>query len=121
MHANEIQSFGRRGETSRADFAGVQSRNDFFNAHFAVHTFHQCAYHQPNHLVKKPVAVELDRDAWTFLADAHGIDCADRARFGFSAIGGESREIMCADEMFCCRFQNPHIERPRDLPGTAVL
>ena len=66
-HANEIQSFGGRGETGRADFAGAQSRSDFFDAHFAERTFHQCAHHQPNHLVEEAVAVELDRDARTFL------------------------------------------------------
>jgi hypothetical protein len=44
------------------------------------------------------------------LADAHGIDFADRAWFGFAAIGGETREVMSADEMFRGRFQNLQIE-----------
>src|SRR4029453_11286426 len=105
----------------RADLAGVQSRSDFFDAYFAKRTFHQCAHHQANHLVEKAVAVELDRDARTFLADAHGIHCPDRARFGFPPIGCESREVMSADEMSCCRFQNLQIERLRDMPGTAIL
>src|SRR5439155_7526155 len=109
-HAHEIQSFGWRDETARAEFAGVQSRSDFFDVHFAERTFHQCAHHQANHLVKKAVAVELDRDAGTFLANAHRIDCADRARFGFPAIGCESREVMSADEMFRSRFQSLQIE-----------
>src|SRR5438094_10431139 len=98
-HANEIQSFGRRGETDRADFAGVQSRSDFFDVHFAERTFHQRADHQPNHLVEEAVALELDRDARAFLADTHGIDCADRAWFGLPAIGGEPGKIVGADEM----------------------
>src|SRR6266550_8904907 len=89
-HAHEVQSFGGRSETSGADFAGVQSRSDFFDAHFAERTFHQRADHQPNHLVEKAVAVELDHDARTFLADAHGIDCADGALFRFAAIGSET-------------------------------
>jgi hypothetical protein len=44
-HANEIQSFGGRSETGRAGFAGVQSRSDFFDAHFVERTFHQGAHH----------------------------------------------------------------------------
>src|SRR5436190_9627620 len=120
-HAHEVQSFGARSETSEADFAGVQSRSDFFDVHFAERTFHQRADHQPDHLVEEAVAVELDRDARAFLADANGIDCADLARFGFPAIGGKTREVMSADEMFCCRFQNLQIERLRDVPGTATL
>ena len=71
-HAHEVQSFGGRSETSGADFAGVQSRSDFFDAHFAERTFHQRADHQPNHLIEEAVAIELDRDAGTFLANAHG-------------------------------------------------
>ena len=56
------------------------------------------------------MTVELDREARTFLADADGIDCPDRAWFGFTAVGGESREVMSADEMFRGRFQNLQIE-----------
>src|SRR5438034_7182001 len=77
-HAHEVQSFGGRDETARADFAGVQSRRDFFDVHFAERTFHQRADHQPDHLVEEAVAVEFDRDARTVLPDTHGIDCADR-------------------------------------------
>ena len=79
----------------------------------AERAFDQCAHHQPNHLVEEAVAVELDREARAFLANAHGIDCADCAWFGFATgrirptgglptIGGEAREVMSADEMFCC-------------------
>ena len=121
MHANEVQSFGGRDETVRADFAGVQSRSDFFDVHLAERTFHQRADHQPDHLVEEAVAVELDRDARTFLADAHGIDCADRAQFGFAAVGGEPVKIMSTDEMFRGRFQASEIERARNVPGTMIL
>ena len=47
----------------------MQSRSDFFDVRFAERTFHQRAGHQPDHLVREEaVAVELDRDARTFLA-----------------------------------------------------
>ena len=82
--------------------ARLQSHRDVLDMHFAKRAFRQCAHHQPNHLVEEAVAVELDRDARALLADAHGIDCADRARFGLPAIGGESREVMSSDEVFCC-------------------
>src|SRR6266404_3153538 len=70
----------------------------------------KCADHEPDHLVEETVAVELARYVGTFLADAHGIDCADRAWFRLPAIGGETREVMSADKMFCCRFQNLQME-----------
>src|SRR5262249_17525887 len=120
-HAHEIQSFGRRGKTRGADSAGVQSRSDLLDTHFAERTFHQRANHQPDHLVKEAVAVEIDRDARTFLADTYGIDCSDRPRFGLPAIGGESGKIVGADEMFRGRFQYSEIERAGDMPGAAVL
>src|SRR5207253_10461929 len=103
-HANEVQSFGGRGETGRADFTGVQSRSDFFDAHFAEPTVHQRAHHQSNHLVEEALAVELDCDARTFLADTKRIACADRAGFGFAAVGRKTREVMLAGEMFSRRF-----------------
>ncbi len=68
--------------------------------HFAKRTFHQCADHESDHLVEETVAVELDRNARTFLADTNGIDRADRARFGLSTIGCETREVMSSDELF---------------------
>ena len=61
--------------------------------HFAKRTFHQCADHESDHLVKESVAVELDRDTRTFLADAYGINCTDGGPFGFSAIGGEAAKL----------------------------
>jgi hypothetical protein len=104
---NEVQPVGGRGDAGRAGFASVQAHRDFFAPHFAERTFHQCAHHQPNHLVQEAITLELDRDAGTFVMDAHRIDCADRAWLGFPAVGGESREVMSSDEMFCCRFENP--------------
>ena len=103
-HAHEIQSFGGRDETSRGDFAGVQARSDFFDAHFAKRALHQHAHHQPNHLVEEAIAVELDRDARTVLSDTHRINCADRASFGLSPIRSETGKIMNANKMFGCDF-----------------
>src|SRR5439155_22361049 len=93
-------SFGGHDETARANFARLQSRSDFFDAHFSERTFHQRADHQPNHLVEEAIAVELDRDAGTVLSDTHRINCADRASFGLSTIRSEAGKIMSANKMF---------------------
>src|SRR6266404_5652837 len=99
-HAHEIQSFSGHDETARANFAKLQSRSDFFDAHFVERALHQHAHHQSNHLVEEAIAVELDRDAGTFLSDTHRINCADRALFGLSPIRSEIGKIMSANKMF---------------------
>src|SRR4029079_17731390 len=100
-YPNQVQSIGGSSESRRGDLAGGQARADFFDMHFAERTFHQRAHHQSYHLVKESVAVEVDRDTRTFLADAYRINCTYRALFAFSAIGCESRKVIGAHKVFC--------------------
>jgi hypothetical protein len=83
----------------------MEARGDFFDPHFTERTFHQCAYHQPNHLVEETLAIELDPDTRTVLPDTHGINAADCSLVGFAAIGRKTAKVMSANEMFRGCFQ----------------
>ena len=120
-HANQKQSVGGSSKAGCTNLAGVQPRGDIFDANFAKRAFHKRTDNQSHHLVQETVAIELDCHARTFLPDAHRINRADRALFGFPAIGGEAGEIMSADELLRCSFQEFEIERACDVPCTSVL
>src|SRR5262249_52185006 len=99
-NADEEQALRRSGKTRVAWLTGIQLLNHILDLHFTCRAPYEGADDQSNHLVKKAVAIEIDRDTRTKATDTHGINCSNRAPLGFAPISSKSGKIMGADASF---------------------